>query len=334
MNTLLYTLSKVLFFISIFLSIFSCSKAQKLDEKQGEYSSKTVEFFNNQNYDSAIYYSDKILEKSPENANVWLTKARSLFFVNKNEESIKAFDKAVELNPQDNQLRMYRGTVYRLNGNEQKALQDFDFILKTDINNSQAIAQKAMIHYRLKQYEKSIMTYDKLLKLDLLPFEKLLNLNGRAKAYIGMQKYDLAEQDIDNALNLGIEKGITLETKILLLNKKENYQEALELAKQNLELAQNHENIELRKEFVPYSYNNLGYQKHKIGNTEEGIKDIMYSLELMPTNSYAYKYLALISFELDKKEEGCQYIEKALELGFTKMFGIEMEELKQEKCAN
>jgi hypothetical protein len=60
----------------------------------------------------------------------------------------------------------------------------------------------------------------------------------------------------------------------------------------------------------------------------------MYSLELMPKNSYAYKNLALISFDLGKKEEGCQYIEKALELGFTNMFGSEMEELKQEKCEN
>lgn len=334
MNILSHSFAKTLYFILLSIGIFSCTNAQKADGNTEEYMTQVATFFNNQNYDSALYYSNKTIEIDANHEKAWEVKARCLYFLNQETEAMKAFDKALELNSQNNDLRMFRGTAYRLSGKHEKALLDFDFVLQVEPNNTRALAQKANIHYHIKQYEESIITYDKLFKLGLSQFEKLLNLNGRAKVYMDIQKYDLAEKDIDNALNLGIEKGITLETKTRLLEKKGNYQEALELAKQNLELAQNHKNIELRKELVPYSHNNIGYLKHKVGNTEEGIKDIMYSLELMPTNSYAYKNLALISFDLGKKEQGCQYIEKALELGFTKLFGTEVEELKLEKCIN
>ncbi|WP_375560412.1 tetratricopeptide repeat protein [Bernardetia sp. OM2101] len=334
MNTLFCAFLKVIFFVSIWLGIFSCSNAQKLDKKTEEYISKTVEFYNNDNYDSAIYYSDKILEKWPNNANVWLTKAKCLYFLNQEKEALIALNKAIEINPSNLESYQYRATIYNFSGEHERAIVDYDFYLKKHPTDERSLAGKAKSHRRLKQYEESIEAYDALLQFDLESYVRVLYLTGRASVYMDLKDYDRAEEDVQTALEINVKPDLPLSVRTEILLKKEDYQNALIVAKEVLELTKKYEDKELRKELTIYSQGYIGYLKHKTGNTEEGLKEVMASLEAMPTNSYVYKYLALISFDLGKKEEGCQHIEKALELGFTKMFGSEMEELKQEKCGN
>jgi regulator of sirC expression with transglutaminase-like and TPR domain len=62
------------------------------------------------------------------------------------------------------------------------------------------------------------------------------------------------------------------------------------------------------------------------------MKDINHSLDLLPTNSYAYKNRALVYFDLAEKNKGCADLEKAIELGYTKQYGNKVEKLNNEKC--
>ncbi|WP_338766526.1 tetratricopeptide repeat protein [Bernardetia sp. ABR2-2B] len=334
MNILFCTFSKLIFFISICLTILSCSQAQKLNEEQEEYISKTVEFYNNRNYDSAIYYSDKVLDFNPKNDIAWRIKGVGLYFLGKEEEAEKALSNAININPNNAESHKYRATIYHLNGEHRKAISDYDFYLKNEPNDELALAGKAKSYLRLKEYRKAIETYDYLLSLKIPPFSKVLNLSGRALVYMELKQYEKAQESIEEALEIGVESYIPLSTQSEILLQKGDYQQSLIVAKEALKLTKLYQDEELRKELAVYSKGHIGYVKHKLGNTEEGLGEVLASLEEMPTNSYVYKHLALISFDLGKKEEGCQYIEKGLELGFTKMFGTEMEELKQEKCTN
>lgn len=79
-------------------------------------------------------------------------------------------------------------------------------------------------------------------------------------------------------------------------------------------------------------YNNRGYAKLKLGDLKGAMEDVNQSIVLSPDNSYAYRNRALVFNEQNDTVSACQDVKKALELGFTKSFGDEMENLKKLIC--
>lgn len=82
----------------------------------------------------------------------------------------------------------------------------------------------------------------------------------------------------------------------------------------------------------PLSYNNRAYNKYKLGDLKGALADVEKSIRLYPTNSYAFRNRALIYIAMKKNANACQDINKALELGFTTMYGDQVEKLKEEHC--
>jgi tetratricopeptide (TPR) repeat protein len=56
------------------------------------------------------------------------------------------------------------------------------------------------------------------------------------------------------------------------------------------------------------------------------------SLDISPTNAYAYRNLALVLQAMGQNDRACAAIEDALRLGFSKEYGNEMEELHRRLC--
>jgi tetratricopeptide (TPR) repeat protein len=81
-----------------------------------------------------------------------------------------------------------------------------------------------------------------------------------------------------------------------------------------------------------YGYNNRGMVKHRLGRTEEAIKDIEHSLRLKPYNSYAYRNLVQIYSETNKPQKACEMCRMGLKLGFTADYGEELNKFYSEKC--
>jgi tetratricopeptide (TPR) repeat protein len=82
----------------------------------------------------------------------------------------------------------------------------------------------------------------------------------------------------------------------------------------------------------PYILSNYGYVKHVLGNSEDGLRLIDRSLEIMPKNAFAYKYLAEIYLKMGETEKACEAIDTGLELGFSRYYGPELENMKKESC--
>lgn len=78
--------------------------------------------------------------------------------------------------------------------------------------------------------------------------------------------------------------------------------------------------------------NNRGYSKLRTGDTDGAMKDINRSLQLKPTNSYAWRNLALVHFERQETDKGCDCLETALANGFTDLYGKEVKQLWAERC--
>jgi hypothetical protein len=69
-----------------------------------------------------------------------------------------------------------------------------------------------------------------------------------------------------------------------------------------------------------------------LGDSEGGLNLINKSLEIMPKNAYAYKYLAEIYLKLNDLKKACEAINSGLKLGFTNSYGPELENMKKENC--
>ena len=80
------------------------------------------------------------------------------------------------------------------------------------------------------------------------------------------------------------------------------------------------------------SYNNRGYAKYKLKDYKSALKDITRSIDLYPANSYAFRNRALVYLSLDKKEKACENLQKAIDLGYSGMYGNDVEELLKKNC--
>ncbi|WP_338814235.1 tetratricopeptide repeat protein [Bernardetia sp. Wsw4-3y2] len=78
--------------------------------------------------------------------------------------------------------------------------------------------------------------------------------------------------------------------------------------------------------------NNYGLNKHNMGNSEEAKEIISKSLAIKPTNSYAYRNLAIIAIDEKDMEKGCEYLNKAKSLNFEKNYGKEVNQLLIKYC--
>lgn len=82
----------------------------------------------------------------------------------------------------------------------------------------------------------------------------------------------------------------------------------------------------------PLGYSNRSYNYYKLGDYLNALADINISIKLYPANSYAFRVRALIYLALNDRQKACADINEALELGFTKMYGDEVEKLKLQNC--
>jgi tetratricopeptide (TPR) repeat protein len=82
----------------------------------------------------------------------------------------------------------------------------------------------------------------------------------------------------------------------------------------------------------PLAYNNRAYCKFKLGDLKGALADVNQSLALYPANSYAYRNRALIYLAQKKMKSVCEDVQEALRLGFSGMYGDEMEKLQQQYC--
>jgi tetratricopeptide (TPR) repeat protein len=82
----------------------------------------------------------------------------------------------------------------------------------------------------------------------------------------------------------------------------------------------------------PVIINNIGYTYYKKGDLLESLGLINKSISIYPTNSYAYRNRAYVLTDLNKVEEACNDINKAIELDYLTQYGDDILELKKSNC--
>lgn len=86
-------------YFTIILLTFSLQAWGQLDKKTKKDIDKAVEYFNNEDYDKALVYIDKLVEKDSSDYVSWTWKGRVLFNLGNEQEGINAINRAIEINP-------------------------------------------------------------------------------------------------------------------------------------------------------------------------------------------------------------------------------------------
>jgi Tfp pilus assembly protein PilF len=70
----------------------------------------------------------------------------------------------------------------------------------------------------------------------------------------------------------------------------------------------------------------------KLNDLKGAKQDVSKSISLDPTNSYAYRTMALILIEEKKIKQACENLQKAIELGYADEYDDEVTKLIELHC--
>jgi tetratricopeptide (TPR) repeat protein len=108
-------------------------------------------FYDNQKYDEAIQYYDKVLAINPSAVGALNSKGLALDHLQRYDEALQSFDKALEIDPSSVNALNNKGLALDHLQRYDEALQSFDKALEIDPSNPKALDGKASILSKVKQ---------------------------------------------------------------------------------------------------------------------------------------------------------------------------------------
>ncbi|HKC69273.1 MAG TPA: tetratricopeptide repeat protein [Bacteroidia bacterium] len=244
------------------------------------------------------------------------------------EQIIRDYDKAISdadsallLKPDDVDFMFVKVRCYGYKKQPEKSLEIINKILESDSKNIEALKQKGAVYLELHKYPESEQSFLKALEYQSNDFGILCDL---ASVLCEQKKFDGALDYYLKAISADTSQAYIVYSNIayfIYLDQKD-YAKAIEYL--NKSIAQNPK--------FPYAYSNRGYAKYMQGDLKGGMKDVNKSLEVYPKNSYAYKNRALILIAENKISSACADLQRALDLGYTKQYDDEVNELVKKHC--
>lgn len=305
----------ILFFLLISVNF---AYAQTIDELY--LSSK--EAYKNKEYKQALKTVDKALKIDGSNYDCLMLKINTLDKLEKYMDSYELIEKTIIQHPNKSALYNNRGVKFILFKVFDKAITDFNVAVNLSENDSLKIiylCNRSQAKTFNRDFNGAYIDLHQAYQYDSLNLEVLIYL-GAACEEIGKGddalKYLLKAIEIDSMYmdaynNLGYkyqlmgeyEKSIEYINKVL----KHNPKDAI-------------------------AYNNRSYSKLKIKDLKGAMEDVEMSITLYPGNPYVYRNRALIYIEMGKMDKACKDLQKAIDLGFTMIYGDEVKQLQQKYC--
>lgn len=304
------------------LVLFSQKVSKKKAKKADRYFKKSIEFAGVDQFDSALLEIENAIDFNPNKVEYHLAKVDVLFSTKNIQEAIGYLNKTVDQFPKESAV--YNARAVMLDGVRyfEFAIQDFTKAIFYAKNK-----KERAVYYSNRGGSKSqVMDYDGA-------YEDLI------KAY----ELDADNKDVLNNLAMVCDEVGRPEETLIYLNKiielDSTYIPAYVNVGFKYQLMGDHKKairyflkvLELNPNEA-LAYSNMSYSLMKIGELDEALKSINKSIELNSLNPYAYRNRALIYLELDDISRVCENVEAGLEIGFSKSFGKELEELKEKYC--
>jgi tetratricopeptide (TPR) repeat protein len=304
--------------IILLLALFMPGRAQKIKELID----KGTELLGREKYDSALIIFNRAWKLDSNNYYVNLNRGRVHFAMENWQGAYEDFSTAIGLYPDSIMPYHERGILLLTTMNTDDAIADNTKALQLAKDDSMLVfsyMNRGTCYQQKREFQLAYEDYSRAYLLDTNNVSIMNNIAtvldelGRRDESIGILK-KLVRIDstlIGPYVNLGFQ-----------YSKLEKYKEAIEYFNKALELEKDE----------PLALNNRGYAKYSLKDYKGALEDINKSLESYPDNSYALRNRALVYIALKEKDKACTDINRGLSIGFTRMYGNELLELKKTHC--
>lgn len=289
-------------------------------QKKGDFFiDQAIDHFNKKNYEMALDFIKQALDQDNDNkaAIYWRGVLRT--HTKDYSGAEKDFNRLLKEKSDDYAALIGRGILFSAQKEYDKAIADFTSAIESQPHDDAAYYNRAQTFIKMRQHARAIHDLNKAITIS----PKNANyMEYRAECYNYTDQPDLAIADLEVVIRLDSSKTDAMQNVAFCYITKKQYSKSDSLYSRLFKI----------KPEDPYVLSNYGYVKHKLGLSEEGLKMINQSLLIMPKNSFAYKYLGLIYVDQHKSKEACDAFEKGLRLGYTAMYGNELQELSNAHC--
>lgn len=179
-----------------------------------------------------------------------------------------------------------------------------------------------LLNKELGYRREAIVFFTKAIMLDSTRY---IDFYNRALTYRELNVLDSAAADYSMSLKINPKNADTYLNRGFLYLKLEEYDKAI----YDFERVPRYSADQTA---IAYSLNNMGFAYYKLHKLDLAEEKINHAIRVLPSNSYAYRNLALVAIEREEMDAACQYLEKSKELGFALKYGSEVEELIQQYC--
>lgn len=271
--------------------------------------------------------------------------------------AIKQIDQAILLDPGNTEYLLFKGNALYESKQFQPAFDTYTKIIELHPTYVLALNQRGLLLNTVQEFEYAIRDFDKALSISGADSFKLsLYVNrGAAKTSIRdfqgayddyMEAYKIDSLEIGTLNNLAtvcdeVGKGDqTLKYLYKILAIDSTFIGAYgNIGFKYQEMGDHKKAIRFFDKVIsldanePLAYSNRSFNRYKLGDYKGALSDVEKSIALYPGNSYAFRNRALIYIAQKKMKEACADLQTASELGFTKMYGDEVDKLRLKHCA-
>lgn len=303
-------------FVALFISV---SLLAQKDQKAFE---EAKALYEKKNLSGALKSVNKAIEINPKTGDYYSLKADILYELKDYQGAYDNYSKAILFNPQDFYLYNQRGNLLLTSKLIDGAISDFEKVVEFAPNDTvllSGLINLGTAKSSMRDFKGAYAVLKKAYEIDSNDVA-LLNNMGYVCFELGFDNEGFScyerithiDPDVTGIyVNLGFRYQLS-----------EEYEKSLTYLNKAIDLDPN----------GAYALSNRSYTLLKLGRAKEALKDIEKSIKLSPGNSYAYRNRALIYFEMGEKEKACADLLRALQEGFTFMYGKEVEEIQASKC--
>jgi tetratricopeptide (TPR) repeat protein len=310
---------KLLFLLTVFVVLlFSNVTAQSKDPHY----QKASDLYDKADYSNSLKEVNAALLSDSTNSQFLFLKANTLDKLKRFQEAFNTYSMLVRLYPKNSMARSQRGILLTTIQEPEFAIQDFTEALSYEDKDTLKITlylNRGAAKINIRDFQGAYDDFIAAYTIDSVNIGVLNNLatvcdevgkGDKTLSYL----YKMIKIDstfIGAYVNIGFK-----------LQEMGDYKQAISFFDKALVLDP--------KE--PLSYNNRAFNKYKLGDLPGALNDVNLSIKLYPSNSYAFRNRALILIAQKKIGDACTDIKEALRMGFTKMYGDEVEQLEVKYC--
>jgi len=332
-----HTLTLLLIFATTLLSAQVPTVQELLDQAKTQ--EKTGD------YNNALPFYEMALRLEPKNAEIYNIRAAAYQEREMYREAKNDFDRAILLDAKNPKYYNRRAILFNLLNYSEYAIRDADKALEYAGDNlnekSFAYYQRAVAKTNNGRLEGALEDYNSALANSPAPSTEMVVLLKSASVLGQLNRTKEAINRLETLVTKYPDFTAGYNNLGYQYIKEEQYLKAIDVFNRLIKLieARPDKDYEMEAAVVKTDgtekalpLNNRGFAKLKLGDKKEALKDINASLKIDPTNPYAYKNRALVYLADKKNKDACADLQKALDLGYTKTYGNEAQELVNEYC--